>query len=131
MWGGVLESIGLLIAQHGEGLAGACGAVGKHCCIFPREDCLDEWLYSLRVDMFGGLIGIDAIEGISLFLGPVVNFKHLAIFLFKLAFNGIEDDLGVGGGTMRFSWMRMTFQSPEFISFWLRGRTRMATRMLD
>jgi hypothetical protein len=61
----------------------------------------------------------------------MVDFEHLAIFLFKFAFDGIEDDLGRGGGTIRFSWMRMTFQSPEFISFWFRGRTRIATRMLD
>jgi hypothetical protein len=32
--------------------------------------------------------------------------------------------------TIRFSWIRMISQSPEFSYFWFSGRTRIATKIL-
>lgn len=74
MLGGILEAISLLIAKHCEGFSGSCGPIGEDCCIFAGEDGFDEWLYSLRVDLFRGLVGIDTIEGVTLFFRPVVYF---------------------------------------------------------
>lgn len=34
MWGGVLEAIAILVAQHGECFAGTCGSIGEYGCIF-------------------------------------------------------------------------------------------------
>ncbi len=92
-----------MVAQHGEGLPCSGGSIGEDGGVLTGKDSLDEWFDSLRVDLLGRLIAVDAVEGIALLLGPVVYFQHLAVLLLELALDGVEDDLCEGGTTMRFS----------------------------
>jgi hypothetical protein len=52
MRGGLLQAVGLLVAQHGVGLAGTRWPVGEDSGILAVEDGLDEWLDGLVIDMF-------------------------------------------------------------------------------
>lgn len=47
----VLESIGLLIAEHGVGFAGAGGPVGKNSGVEAIEDSFDEGLDSFDINL--------------------------------------------------------------------------------
>ena len=45
----ILESKGLLVANHGVGLASTGGTVGKHSCIEPVEDSFNERMSGLKI----------------------------------------------------------------------------------
>lgn len=128
---GVLEAVGLLVAEHGESLAGAGGPVGEDSGVLAGEDGADERLDGLLVDLFRGLAAVDAVEGVALLLGAVVDLQHLAVLLLELPLHRVQDDLPRATPTIRFSWMRITSQFPALTSLWFRGRTRIATRMFD
>lgn len=49
---GVLEAVAVLVAEHGEGLAGSGGAVGEDGGVSAGEDGADEGLDGLLVDFF-------------------------------------------------------------------------------
>lgn len=49
---GLLQAVSLLVAEHRVGLACAGWTIGEDSGIFAREDCFDEWLDGLMIDLF-------------------------------------------------------------------------------
>lgn len=129
--GFVLEPKNILIPKHGVGLPGARRPVSEYRCVFARHYRLDQLLHCLLIDLLRRFVSIYLVERVTLFFRAVQHIQLFAVLTLELGLHWVQDNLNEISGTMRLSWALMMSDSLWLSSLWLRGRTRMATRMLE